>query len=81
MSIPARSPDRNPIENSFNIVCNKLEEGALINNITRENFEKFPTRVKETIKAFPIEIIDKIIESINRRMKMVVNGKGKRTKY
>ena len=68
-SIPVRSPDINPIENLFNLVHNKLEEDALINNITREDFETFSTRVKETIKTFPVEIIVKTIESMNRRMK------------
>ena len=37
-SIPPRSPDCNPIENVFNPVIRKLDEGAIVNNITRESY-------------------------------------------
>ena len=39
-SIPARSPDTNPIENVFNYVKTKLHEESLNRNITFENFKE-----------------------------------------
>ena len=46
-SIPARSPDMNPIENVFNYVRTKLHEESLNTNITFENFEEYSPRVKK----------------------------------
>ena len=46
-SMPARSPDLNPIENVFNNVRTKLHEESLNTNITFENFEEYSPRVKK----------------------------------
>lgn len=80
-SIPARSPDINPIENIFHLVRRKLEEDAISSNITRETFDQFSERVKKTFYEFPSVLIDKTIESMNGRMTMIIEGKGQRTKY
>jgi len=40
-SIPARSPDCNPIENVFNCVKAKLKEDALSLKITHESYADF----------------------------------------
>ena len=79
--IPARSADLNPIENMFNIVRRQLKKQAVAQKITREAFEKFSARIVETLKNFPIKIIDKTIESIPKRTKMIVKSKGKHVKY
>ena len=39
------SPDFNPIENLFPIVCKILKKQALERNITRETFDEFKARV------------------------------------
>ena len=39
MSIPARNPDLNPMENFFHLVCQQLER-AVDRNITKETFHK-----------------------------------------
>ena len=44
ISIPARSPDINPIENVFNYIRTKLIEEHLNINITFENFEEYSAR-------------------------------------
>ena len=80
-SIPARSPDCNPIENVFNYAKQKLHEDALVQNITFENFTDFSQRVKNTIMNLPIEYIDKTIDSMDRRMSLIIKGRGKRIKY
>ena len=46
-SVPAQSPDLNPIENVFNYVTAKLHEESLNRNITFENFEEYSARVKK----------------------------------
>ena len=48
-SIPARSPDLNPIENLSNYVRTKLYEESLNRNITFENFEEYSARVKKKL--------------------------------
>ena len=51
-SIPARSPDLNPIENLFHLVNNKLKTEALEQNIRKETFEEFSARVKLCIQRY-----------------------------
>ena len=41
ISIPARSPDINHIENFFNLTSSKLQLDAIEKNITHETFEQF----------------------------------------
>ena len=79
--IPARSPDIIPIENLFNQVGRKLTKDALQHQITDQSFEQFPERVKRTLEAYPYGEIDKIIESMDKRMGLVIKAKGQRIKY
>ena len=80
-SIPARSPDMNPIENVFNFVKLQLHSQALGRQLTKENFEEFSNRVKETLKSVSVDYINKTIESMDPRMSLVIKAKGKRIKY
>ena len=80
-SIPARSPDLNPIENIFNIVKKKLHDVALKNEIVRENFDEFSARIKRTLESVPVDTVDKTIISMNKRIDMVVSRKGQRIRY
>jgi hypothetical protein len=79
--IPARSPDLNPIENIFHLARKKLRSDVLSRQIKKESYQQFSKRVAQTIKEFPADIIDNTIESMERRLKLVVEGKGNRTKY
>jgi len=79
--IPARSPDLNPIENFFGIVTKELRKQVLQNNIVRETFDEFVQRVRETMLTFSVDKIDKIIESMDKRVGMVLAQKGCRIKY
>ena len=79
--IPARSPDINPIENLFNQVGQQLRQQVLDGNITHETFEEFSARVKKTLEEFPSEKIDKIIDSMEKRIGMIIKAKGQRIKY
>ncbi len=80
-SIPPRSPDVNPIENLFHLVDLKLQKDALLGNITKECEEEFANRVRETLIQFPIEKIDCIIDTMPKRMHMLVKNRGERLKY
>jgi len=80
-SIPPRSPDMNPIENVFNVVKVQLQQQALDRKITHENFETFSVRVKETLNTVSVTYINKTINSMDGRMKMVIKKRGKRIKY
>lgn len=79
--LPSCSADINPIEGIFHILKDLLEEQAIENNITKESFEEFQKRVLRTLEQLDPDIIDKAIDSMPRRMKAIIKGKGSRTKY
>ena len=78
LSIPPRSPDINPIENFFKLVKDRLTKDAIANNITWESFPDFSNRVRETILNMDKAVIDKIIESMNERMDLIISKKGRK---
>lgn len=80
LSIPPRRPDINPIENFFKLVKDRLTKDAIANNITWENFPDFSIRIRETILSMDKAVIDKIIESMNKRMDSIISKKGGKTK-
>ena len=79
--IPPRSPDLNPIENIFHLVKRYLDQEAISKNIIRETFDEFSVRVLEAFGNIPVEIIDKTISSMNRRITAILASKGERIKY
>ena len=79
--IPARSPDLNPIENFFNIATMKLRSDAIEKKFTKESIDKFCERVTQIMKSFSSNEIDKIINSMDKRITEVLKRKGQRTKY
>ena len=79
--IPPRSPDINPIENVFHLVKKMLQKEAIDQNITKESFDAFKTRVLLCLNTFEIKTIDKTIESMPKRIEEIRLSKGKRSKY
>lgn len=79
--IPPRSPDLNPIENVFNLVGEKLRKDALQKQITKETYEQFCIRIKQTMYSFPEEVISKTIATMNKRVDMIIASGGNRVKY
>jgi len=77
--IPPRSPDLNPIENLF--VKRKLRIDALEKQIEKETEKQFARRVNRTIVQFPGDRIDRLIESMDRRITLLIAQKGQRLKY
>ena len=80
-SIPPRSPDLNPIENLFHLVSKQLEKDALEMEIKYEDLGQFSKRVKDTIMNFPKNTIDKVIESMKKRVVTIIENRGQRLKY
>ena len=77
----ARSLDRNPIENIFNIVSPKLERDALHKQIIHETFTEYSRRVEKTLRNINPEIIDHTIGSMNKRIELFMKRKGHRLNY
>ena len=80
-AIPPRSPDLNPIENLFNNVRKQLGEDAIALNIRKETYQQFCTRVEQTLRNYDAGVIDKTIESMEKRIDLIIKGNGKRLKY
>ena len=78
--IPARSPELNGCENVFNIAASQLRRDALERGITRESYEQFCNRGWQTIEAVPVETINRIIESMNGRLRQIIDKNGERLK-
>ena len=81
IKIPARSPDINCIENLFAQVSRLLERQAIDMDITSESKEEFEERIKTTLTNFPVDKINKLIESMPTRIDMILKIKGRRLKY
>lgn len=79
--IPARSPDLNPIENSFHSIRKKILKDSIERGLERESYQEFCRRVKNIIMNFSTEIIDRTIDSMNKRIDTVIANKGLRLKY
>ena len=81
LSIPARSPDLNPIENLFHLVKRQLKREAIQKRIEREDYEQFKARIVRAMYAIPVETINKTISSMDKRLREIIAGHGGRTKY
>ena len=73
-SIPASSPDLNPIKNDFNLVQKKLSSDAVKYSIYRESYAKFVEGVENTLLSYPIEPIDNVIKSMLKTISQVLQS-------
>ena len=64
----------------FHAVKVELDKQVLELNITRETYKEFSERVIRTIKNMPVDVVDKILESMDNQISLVINFKGQRTK-
>ena len=79
--IPARSPDLNPIENFFHLIRRKLLRDAKEKHIVQESEDEFAQRVTEAFQNYSYKKIDKIIETMPKRVNMIYKCRGRRIKY
>ena len=78
-AIPPRSPDINPIENFFHLLQIELTKQALERKIRHETFTEFSSRVKDTMSNFSASTIDKVINSMDKRISLIIKGKKEKT--
>ena len=76
-----RLPDLNPAENLFHIDNKQPEEEAMRLQITKESFEAFRDRVIRCLNNIDADIIDQTINSMPKRIKTIISGKGIRLKF
>ena len=74
-------PDLIPIENIFAQVSRILQKQAVEQNITKEIFSEFSARVKDNLIGFDREKINKVIDSILKRLNDVLKAKGQSISY
>lgn len=70
VTIPARSPNINSIQNFSNLISSKLQSYAIEENITHETFEQFSEQIMRTITPYSAREIDKIIKSITKEWRL-----------
>ena len=81
LTIPARRPDLNPTKKIFHVVKRMLHEDALDRRITQEDFAAFYARVKTTLEFIPIDVVDRTILSMGKRINEIVTQKEQKIKY
>ena len=79
--IPPRYEDLTPIKNMFHLIGKQLKKDALTQNLVHESYEKFSRRAKKTVLIFPLDIINRTIESMPKQTDQVIKMKGQSTKY
>ena len=79
-TIPARSPDLNPIGKIFHIVKRRLCQDALDQRITGEDFAAFSARFKNTLETIHIGVVDITILTTGKRINEIIKRKGQRIK-
>jgi len=79
--ILARSHDLNPIENAFHNIRKKILEDGIDKRIEKETYDQFCSRVHKTILEYSSATIDRTIDSMPKRVDMIIKNKGLRTKY
>ena len=79
--IPPRSPDMNPIENLFSLVRRNLNREAISKQITCESFDEFSNRVRACFNNVNTRIINNMIKSMPKRLRMVKENRRCRINY
>ena len=74
---PAQSPNLNPIKNLWNEVDKKVR------NLSNQpkNLEDLERKVKNAWRSIPLEYIQKLVESMTRRIQACIAAEGGATKY
>ena len=79
--IPARSPDINCIENVFHKMRKVIQKDAINRKITKESFRQFQARCAHIIRNFDVSYIDKVIDSMPKRIELIKKRGGQRIRY
>ena len=77
-AIPPSSIDLYPIENFYHLINVELKNDTISRLIQSESFEQFSGRARRVIMEFPSEKINNIIDSMDRRIGLVMKATGSR---
>lgn len=80
-SIPARSPDLNPIDNLFAHTKRELKQQDLKKKIQFQTFDNFTERVKSTALKADKTLINNLIEKMPKPLNAVMKAKGLGVNY
>ena len=58
--IPPRSPDLNPIQNTFHLIGKQLKKDAITQNLEYETYEKFSRKAKKGVMTFLLDVINRL---------------------
>ena len=72
---PANSPDLNPIENIWGIMKARLDKTR------KKSITEWTDQLKKLWENLDHELLRSLIESMPRRLKMVIESKGEVIKY
>ena len=81
VKIPARSPDINCIENFFAHLKRRLRTQAIEGNIVKESKKQFCQRIEQTLENWEIPKVNTLINSLPRRVKLLVENHGDHIPY
>lgn len=56
-------------------------EDVLQQIISKETFQQFLSRVKQSIENIPVATINNMIDLLNKRIRLIIKWRGTRTKY
>ena len=56
----------------------KLHQDALRKKIECEDFEEFSAWVKTTLESMPVDMVDRTMQSMEKRTDLIVKRKGQR---
>ena len=72
--IPPPSPDLNLIENIVALVTKALRKQFIKENVVREMYDEFVRRLRDTILNSSILKIDRIIESMDKGITLILES-------
>ena len=74
---PACSPDMNPIEHAWDAL------GRAINNreVIPQNLQELAVALREEWDAMPVDVINKLLDGMPRRLHALVRARGGLTRY
>ena len=81
LKVPPRSPALNQIKNIFHLATREVNSETVDKKISHETFEQFSFHVKRTLRNLPIDVINKTIDSISKRLPKIVASGGQRLKH
>ena len=58
-----------------------MHQDAFDIKIEREDFKEFSAQVKKTRESVPVDVVDRTIQSMDKRIDLIVKRKEQRTRY